>query len=327
MQAEPGTVGDVLKNSKVAVYFCNGIGNLLMMTPAIQALSKLHNGTKVDIVMPSEWNDYRAPIIKEIFNHWALVGKVISFPVDKFYPKSYKLLFTTAHCEPSQAASLFQQKGNKFGKADWLTYYPHEIEYYMNEVYGLGYKGLIPPIVAPMAEQPVLQGDKRRIAFYNGAASLSKRYRWERKRWDKFEALAEELHNYYGADIVCLGGKSEQKEGKRLASKFSFVVNYAGNLSFVESVKALSQCKMMISTDSALMHAAEAVNIPVVALFGATMVSKNRPYSGRHAVVRGKCAYAPCQYRSQFYTCKEFKCMNSISAGQVMRTVSEMGVF
>jgi ADP-heptose:LPS heptosyltransferase len=319
-------VGVSVKGSKVAVYFCNGIGNLLMMTPAIQALSKLYGDSKVDIVMPSEWNDYRAPIIKDILNRWGLIGKVISFPVDKFYPKSYKLLFTTAHCEPSQAASLFQQKGNKFGKADWLTDYPHEIEYYMSEVYGLGYKGLTPPIVAPMAEQPTLQGDKPKIAFYNGAASLSKRYRWERKRWDRFGELAEELHSYHGADIVFLGGKSEQKEGKRLAGKFEFVTNYAGNLSFMESVKALSQCKLMISTDSALMHAAGAVDVPVVALFGATMVSKNRPYSGKHAIVRGKCAYAPCQYRSQFYTCKDFKCMDSISVGQVMQAVREMGV-
>jgi ADP-heptose:LPS heptosyltransferase len=327
LQAEPGAVGISVKGSKVAVYFCNGIGNLLMMTPAIQALSRLYSDFKVDMVMPSEWNDYRAPIIKDILNHWDLIGKVISFPADKFYPKSYKLLFTTAHCEPSQAASLFQQKGNKFEKADWLTDYPHEIEYYMNEVYRLGYKGLTPPIVAPMAEQPVLGGDKPRVAFYNGAASLSKRYRWTRKRWDKFEALAEELHNYYGVEVVCLGGKSEKKEGERLAKKYDHVTNYAGKLSFLESVKVLSQCKLMISTDSALMHAAEAVNVPVVTLFGATMVSKNRPYSGKYSIIRGKCLYAPCQYRSQFYTCKEFKCMSSISAGQVMRSVGEMGVF
>lgn len=314
-----------MKTPKVAIYFCNGIGNLLMMTPTLQAIGKLYN-SKLDVVMPSDWNDYRAPIIKEILSKWDFINKVISFPEDKFYPERYKQLFTTAHGEPSQAASLFQQKGTEYSQADWLNNYTHEVEYYMNEVYKLGYKGSIPDIVVPGAEQPILQGDKPRIAFYNGAASLSKRYRWERKRWDKFPELAEEIHNYYGADIIYLGGKSEQKEGGKLAKEFSYVTNYANNLSFMESAKALSQCQLMISTDSALMHAAEAVNVPVVALFGATMTSKNRPYGGKYAIVRGKCPYAPCQYRSQFYTCKDYKCMNSISAGQVMQTVREMGV-
>jgi len=313
-------------NPKVAVYFCNGIGNLLMMTPAIQALSRMYDDSKVDVVMPSEWNDYRVPIIKEILDNWDLVNKVISFSKEQFYPDKYKQLFTSIHCEPSQAANLFQQKGNKYDKSNWIAEYSHEIEYYMSEVYKLGYKGEIPPIVAPKARKPLFRGDKTRIAFYNGAAALSKKYRWERKKWDKFGGLAVELNNYYGAEIIYLGGKSERKEGEELAKKFEFVSNYAGKLSFLESVKALSQCQLMISSDSALMHATEAVGVPVVALYGSTLVSKNRPYFGKYGIVRGECKYAPCQYHTQFSLCKDFVCMKSITVGQVMKSVRKIGV-
>lgn len=314
------------ENFKVAVYFCNGIGNLLMMTPAIQALSRMYDGSKIDIVMPSEWNDYRSPILKEILDNWDLIDKIISFPKEQFYPNKYKQLFTSIHCEPSQAASLFQQKGNKYDKANWISEYTHEVEYYMNEVYKLGYKGTTPPVVIPMARKPLLRRDNPKIAFYNGAAALSKKYRWERKKWDKFGGLAQELHNYYGAEIIYLGGGHEQEEGERLSKEFDFVTSYAGQLSFLESVKALSQCRLMISSDSALMHVAQAVDVPVVALFGSTLVSKNRPYFGKYNIVKGKCKYVPCQYHTQFSLCEDFVCMQSITVGQVMKSVRDIGV-
>jgi ADP-heptose:LPS heptosyltransferase len=311
--------------AKVAVYFCNGIGNLLMMTPAMQALGKLYD-SKIDIVMSSNWNDYRSPIIKEVLDEWGLVNKVIMFPKDKFYPSRYKKLFTTAHTYPSQAGNLFQQKGEGYRQADWLNEYNHEVEYYMDEVYKLGYKGEIPSLDMPIADKPLLKGNKPKVALYNGAARLSQRYRWERKNWGKFDELAEEIHNFYDTDIIYLGGKSEQKEGDRLVKEFGFVTSYANKLTFMESAKAVKQCDLMISTDSALMHTAEVVDTPVVALFGSTMVSKNRPYKGKYSIVRGECTYMPCQYRSQFYTCKDYKCMDSISTGQVMKAVREMGV-
>lgn len=311
---------------KVAIYFCNGIGNLLMMTPAIQALSLMYDNSKIDVVMPSEWNDYRAPIVRQVLEGWDLINKIISFPKDKFDIGSYKLLFTSAHGELSQASALFGQKGNPFEKAKWLDEYPHEVEYYMNEVYKLGYKGITPPIVAPMASKPILKGSKPRIAFYNGAANLSNKYRWGRKKWGGFADLAQEVYNYYEAEIICLGGKGEKEEGQELANKFDFVTNYAGSLSFLESVKALSQCDLMVSTDSALMHAAEAVKVPVVVLFGATLVSKNRPYFGEYEIVRGKCEFAPCQSHFRFQTCNDFICMKNITTGHVMNAVRKLGV-
>lgn len=310
------------KSSKVAVYFCNGIGNWLMMTPAIQALSQLYNST-IDIVMPSENNDSRLPIIHSICKEWSIVKKLILFPDQDFNPDSYKVLFSTSHSEPSHARSLFDQKGIKYHPAKWLGEFIHEIEYYMNEAYRLGYKGPIPPIYVPLSDHPKLRGGKK-VAFYNGAASLSERYRWERKKWHGFMELANELHNCYNVDIIYLGGKSESVEGEILANKFSFVKNYAGKLSFLESAHALSQCDLMISTDSSLLHAAEAVNVSVIALFGSTMVSKNGPFSGNYRIIKGKCRYSPCQYHTQFSSCREYKCMDSITSGQVMNAIMQV---
>jgi ADP-heptose:LPS heptosyltransferase len=306
---------------KVAVYFCNGIGNLLMLSPALQALSQLYDNSKIDVVVPSEWNDYRKSIVLEILNEWGLVNKAILFPEQKFYPQRYKQLFITSHNESSQAFSLFKQKGNSFTPASWLSDSMHEVEYYMNEVRKLGFEGATPPVTVPLIKKQLkLKGKRPKIAIYNGAARLGKMHRWERKTWDKFDNLAEQLHNYYKVDIIYLGGNSEIEEGKRLAATYPFVFNYAGKLSFLESVKVLSQCKLLVSTDSALMHVAEAVNVPVVALFGATLASKNRPYSyDKYRIVRGKCRFAPCQYTNMFVTCNDYTCMTGMQVGDVMQ--------
>lgn len=313
---------DKRKSSKVAVYFCNGIGNWLMMTPAIKALSDMHN-SPVDIVMPSENGDSRMPIIHSICRKWNIVKNLILFPQQSFNPDQYKTLFTTSHCEPSQAKALFDQKGIKYRPAKWLRECIHEVEYYMDEVYRLGYKGAIPPIEIPLATMPTLKGGPK-IAFYNGAASLSERYRWERKKWGGFNELAKTLRNYYDVDILYLGGSQEKDEGDKLAAEYPFVKSFAGKLNFMESAKALRQCGLLISSDSSMMHVAEAVNVPVIALFGSTMVSKNRPYYGNYRIVRGKCNYSPCQYHPQFSLCREYKCMDSITPGQVMQAAMEM---
>ncbi len=313
---------DKRKISKVAVYFCNGIGNWLMMTPAIQALSKLYD-SPIDIIMPSENTDSRMPVIHSICREWDVVKNLILFPDQDFYPERYKVLFSTSHCEPSIAKKLFDQTGIKYRPAKWLGECLHEIEYYMNETYRLGYKGPIPPIQIPATDQSKLRGGTK-IAFYNGAASLSERYRWERKKWNRFVELAKELHNCYDVDIIYLGGKAEVEEGNALESKYKFVKNFAGKLNFLESVHALKQCSLMISSDSSLMHAAEAINVPVIALFGSTMVSKNRPFSGDYRIIRGNCRYSPCQYHPQFNLCRDYTCMESISTGQVMQAVMEM---
>lgn len=316
---------DKCKKSKVAVYFCNGIGNWLMMTPAIQALSRLYD-SPVDIVMPSENTDSRMPIIHSICKGWNLVKNLILFPDEKFCPDRYEVLFSTSHCEPSHAKTLFDQKGINYRSAKWLNDCIHEIEYYMNEVYRLGYKGPIPPIQIPKTKTPKLK-DGVKVALYNGAASLSERYRWKRKKWNCFSQLANELHNCYDVDIIYLGGKPESKEGEVLEKKYGFVKNFAGKLNFLESAHALSQCNLMISTDSSMMHVAEAVNVPVIALFGATMVSKNRPFQGDYKIIRGKCRYSPCQYHPQFNLCRDYLCMDKITTGMVMNAVMEMDNF
>lgn len=316
-----------MKN-KVAIYFANGIGNFLLMTPAIQALSKYYN-SKIDIVIPKS-SDIRYESVKEICDKWNIINKIIVYPKDRFKINSYEILLTIPHCYPSEIGDLFKQKGIVHDNPNWMVSGIHEIEYCMNAVYNLGYTGEIPRIHVSLPDGPIIiksQKDKERkiIAFCNGAALLSKRWRWERKKWDKWLELANLFENYYNVGIIYLGGKSEEKEGEELQKRNKNITSYAGKLSFVESVKALSQCNLLISTDTAIMHASESVQVPVVALFGATSVSKNRPYNNRFEIVRGRdCQFVPCQYHWRFNLCQDYKCMKSITVGDILKAVRKI---
>jgi len=49
-----------MKEGKTLVYFANGIGNFIMMMPALQFLAEEGDiEGKIDIVLPTGWRDYR----------------------------------------------------------------------------------------------------------------------------------------------------------------------------------------------------------------------------------------------------------------------------
>jgi len=71
------------------------------------------------------------------------------------------------------------------------------------------------------------------------------------------------------------------------------------------------------------MHMAAAVGTPIVAIFGSTLVSKNRPWTDRAAIVRSPLKCSSCQHIFVFNLCKDQDCMKAISPSDVFGTVRE----
>jgi ADP-heptose:LPS heptosyltransferase len=58
--------------------------------------------------------------------------------------------------------------------------------------------------------------------------------------------------------------------------------------------KWLSKMEFFIGSDSGIMHLADAMKIPTIAMFGATHTEKNKPYNKPNVVLRPKIECAPC---------------------------------
>ncbi len=93
------------------------------------------------------------------------------------------------------------------------------------------------------------------------------------KEWpaDKMEKLIEKLSLTSNIDI-CLfgGGKREEEIFDSWCSKYKNVTSYAGKLSFEMELEHISQLDLMLCMDSANMHFASALGVPVISIWGAT---------------------------------------------------------
>ncbi|HDP93846.1 MAG TPA: lipopolysaccharide heptosyltransferase II [Candidatus Aminicenantes bacterium] len=95
-------------------------------------------------------------------------------------------------------------------------------------------------------------------------------------------------------------------------------INLGRNLSLAESVAAASLCRLFITNDSGMMHVADAVHTPVVALFGPTDPRRVVSNSRSVRVIHHHASCAPCKRRD----CKDHHCMRSISVREVWEAVT-----
>lgn len=298
--------------SDTLVYFKNGIGNFVEMTPAIQAVASLDPSGMVDILLDSQWQDSRRPAFETIVREWHIIDRVVQFPREPL-PKKYSRWFYCRHAEASDGYKLFESKMPLFGhRINWKKMLVHETEYYMKLARELGYNGPTPGQVVPHDHGPELRKARPRIGLCNGAFGLQR----PAKEWHHFPALAVALRAAYPELLLVKVGN-----GNELSDVGGADEDFVGKISIVETAHVISQLDLLVTTDTGLMHVADALDIPQVVLFGATSVAKNGPLSKKAAVVRAGKSCIPCQYTSKMDTCKTRECMHDLSVEMVMDTI------
>lgn len=144
------------------------------------------------------------------------------------------------------------------------------------------------------------------------------------KSWPckRFVDLAMELMRWSNIRVVLLGGPSEisaARDFDRLVPQG--LINLVGRLSLSQLTTLLRRMHLLIGNDSAPIHLAAGVGIPVLALFGPTHPKATGPYPlENHVIVRTELPCSPCGAR----TCKNpnyLECMESISLEHLLREV------
>jgi ADP-heptose:LPS heptosyltransferase len=297
-------------------YFKSGIGNLIVATPALQALASMDPSGKIDVCLAQKWKDSRVPAIRDILEACPFVDRVVEYPGRM--NGGYSTHFIPLQCETSEAGKYIQAR-TKFNRIhwpgeNWPATKRHEIDANMRLVRALGYGGRTPPLYVPIADEPVLDLPRPIIGVCNSAFGTSV---WAKKHWPYFAPLADTLKRWFGGSVVGVGGARELS-GVRLDEDF------CGKLRFTETAKVISQVDLFISTDTGCMHAADALGVPMISLFGPTLTSKNAPVGSRSVALKSRTGCSPCQYTSMFHTCTVYLCMNSITPGEVMREARRM---
>lgn len=303
-----------------------GIGNTLLLLPFLRNLRKIYPQGKVVMVVTQSVvrellesqglvdefifyrNDlnprksmFKGPVhfiryVKEMLNLLFAVRKThldLHFMLE---PLNVKTAFFTL---VSRAKIRVGFAGNP--RLDWVLSYKtdadkgmHEVEWYLNLLRSLGYN--VP------YEQPYLillermkkkwkqkfakvRNGKLVVGLHPGCSMALKEKRWPTER---YTTLIRLLKTKAGVYPVLFGGPDDQGAVDNIVSHLDWdVSNYVNQLSITETASAIANCDAFISNDSGLMHLAAALEVPVIALFGSTNVTKNKPLTKTRVLIDG----------------------------------------
>jgi len=125
--------------------------------------------------------------------------------------------------------------------------------------------------------------------------------------------------------IVLLGGPNDKVVGNQIKEKTQNkeVINLAGRISLTESAIVLSQARLLVSSDTGLMHIGAALQIPMVTVWGNTVPKFGMyPYLNNemyHIVENAELNCRPCsKIGHQQCPRGHFKCMNDIESQTIV---------
>jgi heptosyltransferase-1 len=176
------------------------------------------------------------------------------------------------------------------------------------------------PMKVSLSEEAVRYAQRFRDEIGTSYIALSPFTTRPQKHWfeDRWIETARELTRETGMTVVILGGPGDAADAQRLAETVGEqAFSLAGKTSIQEAAAIISSSSLLIGVDTGLTHMGIALNVPTVALFGAT-----RPYldttgsSGK--VLYHKLECSPCRRNP---TCDDdFTCMKAITSREVVDT-------
>jgi heptosyltransferase-2 len=149
---------------------------------------------------------------------------------------------------------------------------------------------------------------------------------WPTKRWPlEYYGELIGLLGEHRIKVILIGGIEDREICRHLESEIA--LNLAGELSILESAAAMSTAGAIVTNDSAPLHIASAMNIPTVAIFGATTPYMGfGPLAGRSVIVENsdvRCR--PCgRHGGRFCRYDHFDCMRGIEPEEVFSRVMEI---
>ena len=115
---------------------------------------------------------------------------------------------------------------------------------------------------------------------------------------------------------VIVGGSGEEVLGQHIADLMQTKpVVFSGKTSIGVLKAIIQRCRLFLTNDTGPMHIANALGVPVVAVFGPTNHATTSPYGEGHILVRTPVNCSPCMLRE----CPiDHRCMTGVTVEQVV---------
>lgn len=304
------------------------IGDTLFTLPTVEALRARYPAAHLAALVHSQ----TAPLMRRV----PAVDEVVVLPVGQDYDGAGRLLRTLRHLRSerfdvavdftspaykwvSLACGIGLRTYMKFDRLWWLIPAGHRwwrSTHATRHYYDCARELDLPPwrcvdqrprlslpAEARSAARAFLRGQyaaqegRPLIGMHAGGAWLGGLKCWPPER---FAALADRLHERWNARIVLLGDDAETPLATRIATAMRHRPLLAtGSLPLLTSLGLIAACDLFVGNDSGLLHAAAALGIPYVGIFGPTNPSNFHPI-GLHPQ-QGRLVVPPVACRSPVY--------------------------
>jgi len=342
---------DISKIKRILIIMMGGIGDMILLTPALKALRKAYPSSTLSFLL----GPYGAE--KVIEGSDLINGKIIIDPekykgvkgkiklIRELREEKFHLSITSTGTNPIKSGLLCYLAGIKYrlgenigGKGFFYNlkapFHP-ESHYVEGNLYMLQKLGIKPDdmrtyIYRSSEDKSFAQKifvdyhleGKRLIGIHPGSGVHQAWFR----RWPKerFARLADGMIDKYKATVMIFGGADEVSlacEIKTLMNSHPILM--AGKTTLTQAAALIEKCRLFISNDSGLMHVACAVNTPVVGIYGPTNYKRLGPHLDSAMIIRKELDCSPCYKRGKV-KCKRLDCFNFITVEDVFEAVKSL---
>jgi len=299
----------------------NGIGNTILSTPAMQAVRNVFPSAHYDVLIGSAG--------REVVAGWEVFDGTYSQVEELPGSDAYDLAVFAEPRDSVLCAKLESRVAQMVchPNAHFFTHavrprLKHEVVINMEVAEQLGFSGPYPALyTAIAADRPEFERFRGKIAVHMGAAgsAWAAKKQWPQARWIELIRRLGPLNTFI------VGGPDELVAAETVADATGSP-HVCGKHSVPETARIIANSRLLISTDSGVMHIAAAVGTPLICLFGGTSAAKNRPWGpiGKAIVLQSGLLCAPCQYTPRHKTCADYRCMHATSVNRVMAAASDM---
>ena len=297
--------GDRHANRQVLAHLASGVGNIVLATPLLIALSEME--FDVDVRLDADY-----PPTSELLEPWSVVRTVSTrapLPARDYayivpaVPPFYWRRF----------AHEYRGLRNCVARPPDSVFHTDEQAFYLAFARALGY----PPDTRPAYRLPIAPAERfgvttRTLVIAPGC----KTGEMAAKRWPHFPELAERF-----ADVAVVGTRDDLPPRPFPAHCRSFV----DRLTLRETAEVLASAGLVVGNDSGLSHVAAATGTPTVMLFGPTDHRVLGPLPPNVRVLRAGLPCEPCWTTERLKHCAaRVDCLAGLSVDTVTRHIQHL---
>lgn len=324
---------------KILIIRPGGIGDAVLLLPAIEEIKKNIPGAQIDILCEKRNAgifDLTNKITKiYLYDKWpdivnCLKNKYdVTIDTEQWHRLSAVVAFLSG--APVRIGFATNTRGSLF---------TIKIPYRQDDYEAISFLSLAAPLTGKRpefdAEKPFISvtdktaeqllayvpenEKKNMIAVFPGASVVERR--WGAKN---FGAVARSFTGI-GRYVILIGGKQDADEAKEIKNMAgNNCINLAGKTTLRETASILKQCKVLISADSGIMHLAYSLGVPTISLFGSGIEKKWAPRGKDHVVINKHLKCSPCTRFGYTPACQNaIACLKNVPVEEILKKLGKI---